>query len=57
MSNPVESCRDQDATVKKPSHAELLAENEIQLEVARSRNERKTVQSVGTFETKTAWTA
>jgi hypothetical protein len=52
-----EGCRDQDATAKKPSHSELLTEIEIQLEVVRSRNERKAVQSVGNFATKTAWTA
>jgi hypothetical protein len=57
LNSRVESCRDQDTTVRKPSHTELLAEIEIQLEVVRSRNERKAAQSVGTFATKTAWTA
>ncbi len=52
-----EGCRDQDVSAKKPPHTELLTEIEIQLEVVRSRNERKAVQSVGNFATKTAWTA
>jgi hypothetical protein len=52
-----EGCRDQDVTAKKPLHTELLTEIEIQLEVVRSRNERKAMQSVGNFATKTAWTA
>jgi len=52
-----EGCRDQDAATKKPSHTELLTEIEIQLEVVRSRNERKAVQSISAFATKTAWTA
>ena len=52
-----EGCRDQDVTAKKPQHTELLTEIEIQLEVVRSRNERKAMQSVGNFATKTAWTA
>jgi hypothetical protein len=56
-SRRVENRRGQDATVKKPSHTELLTEIEIQLKVVRSRNERKAVQSVGNFATKMAWTA
>ena len=52
-----EGCRDPDATTQKPPHTELLTEIDIQLEMVRSRNERKAVQSVGTFATKTAWTA
>ena len=39
------------------SHAELLTGIDIQAEVRRSRNERKSVQSVSAFTTKTAWTA
>jgi hypothetical protein len=45
------------ASSQKPSHSELLTKIKIQLEVMRSRNERKAVQSVGTFATKPAWTA
>jgi len=52
-----EGCRDQDGPAKKPPHTELLTEIEIQLAVVRSRNERKAMQSVGNFATKTAWTA
>jgi RecA DNA recombination protein len=52
-----EGCRDQDMTAKKPLHTELLTEIEIQLKVVRSRSERKAMQSVGRFATKTAWTA
>jgi hypothetical protein len=52
-----EGCCDQDAAAEKPSHTELLTEIDIQLEVVRSRNERKAVQSVGRFATKAAWTA
>jgi hypothetical protein len=52
-----ESCCDIDTSAKKPSHAELLGKIETQLEVVRSRNECKPVESVGTFATKTAWTA
>jgi len=42
---------------KKPSHAELLTGIDIQTEVLRSCSERKSVQSVSAFPTKTAWTA
>jgi hypothetical protein len=56
-SRRVENCHDQDATVKKPSHTELLTEIEILLKVVRSRNERKAMQSAGNFAVKTAWTA
>src|SRR5215470_16109450 len=56
--NSGESCRrDIDTRAKKPSHAELLAEIATKLEVVRSRNECKPVQSVGTFAAKAAWTA
>jgi recombination protein RecA len=39
------------------SHAELLTGIDIQAEVRRSCRERKSVQSVSAFPTKTAWTA
>ena len=52
-----EGCCDQDEAAEKPSHTELLTEIDIQLEVVRSRNQRKAVQSVGTFATKAAWIA
>jgi hypothetical protein len=39
------------------SHAELLTGIDIQVEVRRSCRERKSVQSVSAFPTKTAWTA
>lgn len=42
---------------KRPSHAELLTGIDIRTEMLRSRNERKPVQSVSAFSTKTAWTA
>ncbi len=42
---------------EKPSHTELLTEIEIRAEVLRSRSERKPVQPVSGFTTKTAWTA
>ena len=53
----VDNLSDETSATKKPSHAELLTGIEIQAEVQRSRGERKTVQSVGAFTTKTAWTA
>jgi hypothetical protein len=40
-----------------PSHAELFTGIEVHAEVLRSRCERKSVQSVGAFGSKTAWTA
>ena len=45
------------SSARKPSHAELLTGMDIEAEVQRSRNERKTVQSVNAFASKTAWTA
>jgi len=42
---------------ERPSHAELLTGIEIRAEVLRSRNERKPVQPVSAFRTRTAWTA
>jgi hypothetical protein len=42
---------------EQPSHAELLTGIEIRAEVVRSRSERKPVQSVSSFNTKTAWSA
>ena len=45
------------AEEERPSHTELLSGIEIQAEVLRSRTERKPVQSVTVFTTKTAWTA
>jgi len=49
--------RDETSASKKPSHAELLTGIEVQIEVLRSRMERKPVKSVGDFTTKAAWTA
>jgi recombination protein RecA len=49
--------RDETSASENPSHAELLTGSEIQIEVLRSRMERKPVKSVGDFTTKTAWTA
>jgi hypothetical protein len=46
-----------DSIKERPSHAQLLTGIEIRAEVVRSRSERKSVQSVGTFNTKTAWSA
>jgi recA bacterial DNA recombination protein len=51
-----DSC-DETSASENPSHAELLTGSEIQMEVLRSRMERKPVKSVGDFTTKTAWTA
>jgi hypothetical protein len=51
-----DSC-DETSASEKPSHAELLTGIEVQIEVLRSRMERKPVKSVGDFTTKTAWTA
>jgi hypothetical protein len=45
------------SSARKPSHAELLTGMDIEAEVQRSRGERKTVQSVSAFTTRTAWTA
>ncbi len=41
----------------KPSHAKLLTGIKVQIEVLRSRMERKPVKSVGDFTAKAAWTA
>jgi hypothetical protein len=49
--------RDETSASEKPSHAELLTGIEVQIEVLRSRMERKPAKSVGDFTTKTAWTA
>jgi hypothetical protein len=49
--------RDETSASEKPSHAELLTGIEVQIEVLRSRMERKPVKSVGDFTTKAAWTA
>src|ERR1700757_2873741 len=49
--------RDETSASENPSHAELLTGIEVQIEVLRSRMERKPVKSVGDFTTKTAWTA
>lgn len=49
--------RDETSASKKPSHAELLTGIEVQIEVLRSRMERKPVKSVGDFTTKAVWTA
>jgi len=63
LSNPSardnnECCPSDDSfTGRNPSHAELLTGIEICAEVLRSRSERKPMQSVSTFATKTAWTA
>jgi hypothetical protein len=46
-----------DSIKERPSHAQLLTGIEIRAEVVRSRSERKSVQSVSTFNTKTAWSA
>jgi hypothetical protein len=57
LSEQHSSKNDDNFTEEKPSHAELLSGIEIQAEVLRSRTERKPVQSVSAFATKTAWTA
>ena len=49
--------RDETSASEKPSHAELLTGIEVQIEVLRSRMERKPVKSVGDFTTKAVWTA
>ena len=49
--------RDETSASENPSHAELLTGSEVQIEVLRSRMERKPVKSVGDFTTKAAWTA
>jgi recA bacterial DNA recombination protein len=49
--------RDETSAGENPSHAELLTGIEIQIEVLRSRMERKPVKSVGDFTAKAAWTA
>ena len=49
--------RDETSASEKPTHAELLTGIEDQIEVLRSRMERKPVKSVGDFTTKAAWTA
>ena len=49
--------RDETSASENPSHAELLTGIEVQIEVLRSRMERKPVKSVGDFTTKAAWTA
>ena len=49
--------RDETSASENPSHAELLTGIEVQIEILRSRLERKPVKSVGDFTTKTAWTA
>ena len=49
--------RDEVSASEKPLHAELLTGIEICAEIVRSRSERKPVQSVSTFHTKTAWSA
>jgi hypothetical protein len=49
--------RDETSASEKPSHVELLTGIEVQIEVLRSRMERKPVKSVGDFTTKAAWTA
>jgi recombination protein RecA len=51
-----DSC-DETSASEKPSHAELLTGIEVQIEVLRSRMERKPVKSVGDFTAKAAWTA
>jgi recA bacterial DNA recombination protein len=51
-----DSC-DETSASEKPSHAELLTGIKVQIEVLRSRMERKPVKSVGNFTTKTAWIA
>jgi hypothetical protein len=48
--------RDETSASEKPSHAELLTGIEVQIEVLRSRMERKPVKSVCDFTTKAAWT-
>jgi len=49
--------RDETSASENPSHAELLTGIEVQIEVLRSRMERKPVKSVGDFTTKAVWTA
>ena len=49
--------RDETSASENPSHAELLTGIEVQIEVLRSRMERKPVKSVGDFTAKAAWTA
>jgi hypothetical protein len=49
--------RDETSASEKPSHAELLTGIEVQIEVLRSRMERKPMKSVGDFTAKAAWTA
>lgn len=44
------------AEEKLPTHARLLEGLHIKAELLRNRTERKSVQSVGAFTTKTAWT-
>ena len=48
---------DETSASEKPSHAELLTGIEVQVEVLRSRMERKPAKSVGDFTAKAAWTA
>ena len=42
---------------ERPSHTALLTGIEIRAEIVRSRNDRKPVQSVSAFATKTVWSA